>query len=123
VKTTAGEATLASRSMVIGGVIIAIFLVTHLVMFKFGDWSGEYGLWGLVMRTFSSPMMVAWYELAMLALGLHLSHGFASAFQTLGTTKPRWRQKMRRLGLVLGWVIAAGFMALPLWSYTQRGSL
>src|SRR5688572_27486845 len=45
VKKTAGEATLASRSMVPGGIILAIFLVLHIRMFKFGDIEGAGGLW------------------------------------------------------------------------------
>jgi succinate dehydrogenase cytochrome b subunit len=112
-----GDATVASRTMVIGGVILAIFVVTHVKMFKFGDWSRAGGLWGLVIRTFHDPLMVAWYSLAMLALGLHLSHGFQSAFQTLGAIKPQWRPNLRRVGFVVGWLIAIGFLSLPIYGY------
>lgn len=115
-----GEATIASRSMVIGGIIILIFLVLHIKMFKFGDKAGADGLWGLVNRTFHNPLMVAWYVIAMLALGLHLSHGFSSAFQTLGAQKPIWRPRLKMMGLGLGWVVALGFAALPIWSYVYR---
>lgn len=121
-KATQGKATFASRSMIVGGLILLIFLVTHIWMFKFGDWSGEHGLWGLVMRTFENPLMVAWYVLAMLALGLHLSHGFGSAFQTLGIFKPAWRKLLWRVGAGVGWLIAVGFATIPIWAFMSKGS-
>lgn len=120
VTASAGGASLASRSMPIGGIILAIFVVTHVRMFKFGDMSGPQGLFGLVMEAFSSPLVVAWYTLAMLALGLHLSHGIASAFQSLGALAPAWRPRMKSAGLAVGWLIALGFTALPIWSFLAR---
>jgi succinate dehydrogenase / fumarate reductase, cytochrome b subunit len=122
VANTAGEATLASRSMAIGGVLLAVFLIIHLKMFKFSSWDVPNGLWGLVVDTFGNPLWVAFYELAMIALGLHLSHGFSSAFQTLGALKPRWRPRMRQVGFALGWALAIGFMILPIWSHSKSSA-
>ncbi len=115
-----GDATVASRTMVIGGLVLAFFIITHVKMFKFGDQTGPQGLWGLVMHTFHDPLVVAWYIVAMLALGLHLSHGFQSAFQTLGAVKPHWRPNLRRTGMVLGWLIALGFMSFPIYAYLSQ---
>lgn len=117
VKTTNGKATAFSRSMLVGGVILAIFIVTHVATFKFGDHHGDDGLYGLVRAYFANPFVVAWYVLAMFAVGMHLSHGFASAFQTLGVGQPIWRERLRTGGIVLGWLIAGGFISLPIWSY------
>lgn len=117
IKTTHGKATVFSRSMLVGGVILAVFIVTHVATFKFGDHSGPDGLHGLVMRSFEFPITVAWYVLAMIALGMHLSHGLGSAFQTLGVSKPAWRERLRTGGVVLGWVVAGGFMSLPIWAF------
>lgn len=119
-KTTAGQATLASRTMAVSGVLLAIFIVLHVRMFKYGDHTGEGGLWGLVIRTFQDPLMVAWYTVAMVALGLHLSHGIASALQTLGALKIGWREPLKKIGLGIGWAIALGFASLPIWSYIYR---
>lgn len=115
-KATFGQASLASRSMVVGGVVLFIFLIIHIRTFKFAPSDGPNGLWGVVVETFQNPIWVAWYILAMAFLGLHLSHGFGSAFQTLGVFKPSWRAGLKRFGLLVGWAIAAGFMALPLWA-------
>lgn len=111
-----GSSTFASRTMWYGGVIVLLFIITHVWMFKFGDHTGEHGLWGLVIRSFKNPLIAIWYMVAMLPLGLHLSHGFASAFQTLGVLQARWQPGLRQAGAILGWVIAIGFILLPLWA-------
>lgn len=121
-KSTLGRATLASRTMIVGGLILLVFLVLHIFTFKFGDWTGQGGLWGLVMRTFENPLIVAWYVLAMLALGLHLSHGVGSAFQTLGVFKPTWRKMLWKIGYGFGWAIALGFATIPIWAFMNKGS-
>ncbi|GIX48857.1 MAG: succinate dehydrogenase [Candidatus Tectimicrobiota bacterium] len=108
--------TFASRTMWYGGVLLLFFLILHVWMFKYGDRSGAHGLWGLVVRSFKNPWISAIYIAAMLPLGFHLSHGFASALQTLGLLKPRWYPGVRRLSQVVGWVLAAGFILLPLWA-------
>jgi succinate dehydrogenase / fumarate reductase cytochrome b subunit len=83
-------------------------------MFKFGNQAGEHGLWGLVVRSFKNPWISLFYIAVMVPLGLHLSHGFASAFQTLGSI--RWREELRKVGGIVGWALAAGFILLPLWA-------
>lgn len=113
---TSGSSTFASRTMWYGGVILLVFIVIHVWMFKFGDHSGPHGLWGLVVRSFKHPLIALGYIVAMLPLGLHLSHGLSSAFQTLGALQPHWRAPFKATGQVLGWVIAAGFILLPLWA-------
>lgn len=116
VQTTRGRASVFSRSMMAGGIIIVLFIVTHVAMFKFGDHTGEGGLYGLVIETFKNPLMVAWYLLALVAIGMHLSHGFGSAFQTLGVSNPAWRGRLKLTGMVVGWAIAGGFMTMPIWA-------
>jgi succinate dehydrogenase / fumarate reductase, cytochrome b subunit len=113
---SSGSSTLASRTMWYGGVILFVFIVVHVWMFKFGDHGGLYGLWGLVVRSFKNPWITLMYVVAMVPLGFHLSHGFSSAFQSLGALQPHWRHGLRTGGQLLGWVIAAGFMLMPLWA-------
>ncbi|MBM3223332.1 MAG: succinate dehydrogenase cytochrome b subunit [Candidatus Tectomicrobia bacterium] len=113
---SSGSSTLASRTMWYGGVILFIFLVLHVWMFKYGDQSGVHGLWGLVVRSFKNPLIALLYVVAMVPLGFHLSHGFASALQSLGAVQSHWRPCLRTGGQLLGWAIAAGFIVLPLWA-------
>ena len=109
-----GQSTFASRTMWYGGVVLLIFLVIHVIMFKYGNHAGEHGLWGLVVRSFKNPWISLFYIAVMVPLGLHLSHGFASAFQTLGSL--RWREELRKIGGIVGWALAVGFILLPLWA-------
>lgn len=114
---TAGKATFASRSMAFGGLLLLAFLIIHVRAFRFGNASGPGGLWGLVVTTFKNPLVVGFYVVSMMALGLHLSHGIESALQTLGAQKPRWREPLLVVGRLAGWAIALGFAALPVWAY------
>jgi succinate dehydrogenase / fumarate reductase cytochrome b subunit len=109
-----GRSTLASRTMWYGGAVLLLFIVIHVIMFKYGDHTGEHGLWGLVVRSFKNPWISLFYIAVMVPLGLHLSHGFASAFQTLGSL--RWREELRKIGGIVGWALAVGFILLPLWA-------
>jgi succinate dehydrogenase / fumarate reductase cytochrome b subunit len=113
---SSGSSTFASRTMWYGGVILLLFLIMHVWMFKFGNQTGEHGLWGLVVRSFKNPWITAAYIFAMLPLGLHLSHGFTSALQSLGTLPPRWRVGIRKIGVIIGWLLAVGYILLPLWA-------
>jgi succinate dehydrogenase / fumarate reductase cytochrome b subunit len=115
-KTTPGNSSFASRTMWYGGVILLLFIIIHVWMFKFGDHAGEHGLWGLVVRSFKNPLITLGYILVMIPLGLHLSHGFASALQTLSALQPRWHAGLRQAGKILGWVLAIGYILLPIWA-------
>lgn len=117
-KTTAGESTLASRTMMISGFIILVFVVIHVYMFKYGEKRVDHQLvlWELVIRSFQNPLVVAWYVFAMIVMGMHVSHGFSSAFQTLGVLKEGWRKPMRTVGALVGWVLALAFAAMPIYA-------
>ncbi|WP_089718445.1 succinate dehydrogenase cytochrome b subunit, partial [Candidatus Entotheonella palauensis] len=101
-----GSSTFASRTMIYGGAILFVFLILHLIMFKFGDHEGEKGLWGLVVSWFHNPWVVIGYIIAMIPLGMHLSHGFASALQTLSAIQPQWYKGFKQAGQALGWLLA-----------------
>jgi succinate dehydrogenase / fumarate reductase, cytochrome b subunit len=115
-KATTGNSSFASRTMWYGGVLLLLFIIIHVWMFKFGHQAGEQGLWGLVVRSFKNPLITLGYILAMIPLGLHLSHGFASALQTLSAMQPRWHAGLRKAGKILGWVLAIGYILLPIWA-------
>jgi succinate dehydrogenase / fumarate reductase cytochrome b subunit len=120
VKLTAGDSTLASRTMIWSGAAVALFIVAHVWMFKFGDHDGPGRMYGMVVRAFANPLIAICYVLAMVVLGFHLSHCIASAFQTLGLLKPHWRRPSRWAGMALGWALAAGFALFPLWGLVLK---
>ena len=94
--------------------ILLACLQLPLPIVKFGDCAGGNGRHGVVVPSFKNPLIVGGYVLAMLAFGLHLSHGVASAFQSLGLLKPSWRPRLKEIGFFIGWAIAFGFAALPI---------
>ena len=118
-RKTAGESTFSSRTMWYTGMIIFGFIALHIWQFKFGNKEGVGKLWGLVVSEFQKPVILAVYVAAMLALGLHIAHGISSAFQSLGLFSLK-RSKLKLAGQLIGWAIALGFAAIPVWSFTQH---
>jgi succinate dehydrogenase / fumarate reductase cytochrome b subunit len=55
------------------------------------------------------------YVIGGVLLGIHLSHGFWSAFQTLGLSNNNWLKRLQFLGTLYAIVIAVGFSAIPLY--------
>jgi succinate dehydrogenase cytochrome b subunit len=127
-KGGASRQTLSSRSMALTGVVLLVFLVIHLYQFRFGpgeaqgyvaDLHGE-KVWDLnriVVEHFKQPLWVAVYMGVMLLLGLHLRHGFWSAFQTIGVLNPRLRSAAFSFAVLFAVVIALGFFVLPLYVF------
>lgn len=129
-KSKGGEskANVSSRYMIVSGLILLAFLVFHLWQFKFGP-SEEAGyvaklegedvrdLYRLVVEVFQRPLNVALYVGVMLFLGLHVRHGFWSAFQSLGATNPRYSKPLYAVGVAVAVLLAAGFLFIPLWVY------
>lgn len=121
--------TLSSRSMIVTGILLLLFLVFHLKTFKYGTYY-ETVVDGVPMRdlarllteTFQSPLYTFGYVAIMLLLGVHLRHGFWSAFQSLGAMNPRLTPFVYGLGVVIALLIAIGFLVLPLWIFFTGGN-
>ena len=119
--------TFASQTMIYTGVWTLVFLVLHLITFKFGahyQVKGEAAaavpmrdLYRLVIEVFSRPGYVAWYVASMIALGLHLQHGSSSLFQTFGIDHPKWTPAILVAGRIFAWGIALGYVSIPVWVY------
>ncbi|MFC2085735.1 succinate dehydrogenase cytochrome b subunit [Bacteroidota bacterium] len=118
----------ASRSMIVTGGILLLFLIWHLISFKYGPGIGEgfvVTVDGVEMRDmkrllelkFASPLYTFGYTGIMLLLALHLRHGIWSALQSLGAMSPRLSPIVYGGGLIIGVLIAIGFFVLPLRIY------
>ncbi len=117
------DARFASRYMVLTGVLTFVFLVLHLISFKYGTYyetelHGEKvrDLYRLVAEEFHKPLFVAWYVFAMLILFAHLAHGFSAVFQTLGLASVR-NCTVKKLGWTFAAVVAGGFISQPLYFF------
>lgn len=119
----ASDASMGSRSMVLTGLLVLVFLVFHLINFKFGDKSGPDGLYGLVAATLSHPFWFVFYLGAMALLGLHLSHGVRSALQSFGVNHPAHNQGLKGLCLLIAVALALGFASIPVWVILTQGGI
>lgn len=108
-----GGRTVGSGSMPITGIVVGIFLVIHIIDFRLSAESPA-DLAGMVRVRLSQAAGALIYIGGVLALGIHLSHGFASAFQTLGVNHPRYNALIRTAGYVLAAVLTLGFLSFPL---------
>ncbi len=108
----AGGRTPGSATMPYTGVLLLSFVVFHLAGFTFVDKTGT-GIYEIVSATFQRPLHAAIYVIAVIIAGVHVSHGFWSAFQSLGANHPRYMPLIKALGLVLAVLVALGFGSLP----------
>ena len=121
--------SLASRTMIYTGIMVIIFLVWHLLHFKFGEmityttFDGKVirDLYILVYQFFGNIINVTLYIAVMALLGFHLSHGFWSAFQSLGLNGKRFTPFVYGLAVIFGLVMAIGFIVLPVWIFIISG--
>lgn len=116
--------TWASRWMAITGLILLVYVPTHVWMFSFGpyyetviDGVAMRDLYRLVVERFKDPALAFTYAAVMLFLSLHLGHGFWSALQSLGALNRRWLPVAYTVGIILAIAIAGGFFILPLYTY------
>lgn len=129
VQKTRGAKNPANTTMVFSGLIVLIFMVLHLLNFKFADRvpvtteTGETieSLYWVVINFFQASFFyVVWYILAVCVLGLHVSHGFRSVFRTLGLEHPGYMGALRWCGIGFGVIVAVGYSVLPIYAYFQE---
>lgn len=119
-RTGRGE-TIMSATMPYTGIILLIFLVLHIIQFKYGPYYST-EIDGVIMRDlyktvieyFASPLNTAWYVVAMFAAAVHTSHGFASSFQSFGWNHPKWMPGVKSLGVIYAIAVGGGFAIITI---------
>lgn len=116
--------TLASRSMAAQGAIVLMFIILHMITFKYGthyevmvNGVPMRDLSRLVLEVFHSWVYVAWYIVCLGLLGVHLSHGVGSIFQSFGLLHPSYQQKIKFISRGYGFLVAAGFLSQPIYVF------
>jgi len=117
----ASRMTLSSKSMIYTGVLLILFVIWHVKSFKFGGaqmipdgHGGEIkDLYAVVATAFSNGWTAATYVVIMLMLGLHLRHGFWSAFQSLGLANKSTLPLLEKLAVVFAVIMAFSFLIIP----------
>jgi succinate dehydrogenase / fumarate reductase cytochrome b subunit len=113
----AKDSTYASRTMRWGGVILAAFIVFHLLHFTLGSVHPDFvpgDVYHNVVAGFQVWPVSAFYIVAMVFLALHLDHGVWSLLQTLGVGHPRYQRWARRAARAFAIVIVAGNCSFPI---------
>ncbi|MDF1564510.1 MAG: succinate dehydrogenase cytochrome b subunit [Deltaproteobacteria bacterium] len=110
----------ASTSMILTGAVLIVFVILHVGTMKFG-WGytitetpeGIRDLATQMRAAFSSPLVVLAYEVVMVLVGMHLWHGFSSAFQSLGVSHPKLEKVLQPAGWLFAIFVGGGFLAIP----------
>ncbi len=109
----------AARTMIWGGIIIVLFVIFHILQFtaqviKVGYTSSSVLPYERVLIGFQHWWLVLIYLIAMIAVCVHVSHGFYSAFVTLGAnTSPSAKLVLEYLSYIVAALIFVGFMIPP----------
>ncbi len=116
VKKDNSHSSFASRSMIWSGMVVAFFVVFHLLHFTIGALQPNFDgttVFINIVHAFESIPVSLFYVFAMLLLGTHLYHGLYSMFQTLGANHPSYTPVIKRVAIAGAVLITAGFIAIP----------
>jgi succinate dehydrogenase / fumarate reductase cytochrome b subunit len=107
----------ASRTMRWGGVLIALFVIFHLLDLTIGSANPDYvagDVYNNVVYSFERWPVALFYVVTMVFLALHIYHGAWSLFQSLGLANPRYDSWRRWLAVALALAILIGNSAIPI---------
>jgi len=124
-------ASVASRTMIVSGLIIAAFVVYHLLHFTvrapvgltaqdlghlpttLKDGTPTHDVYRMIVFGFQQPAVALFYIIGVSLLSFHLGHGVAAMFQSLGLKNKTWDPCIERLGTVVSWALAIGYVSIP----------
>jgi succinate dehydrogenase / fumarate reductase, cytochrome b subunit len=123
------ESTYAGRTMIVSGLILALFVLYHLLHFTaqttainltgqdfvtFHDAQQRHDVFKMMVVGFGQPWVAGFYVLGMVLLCLHLRHGLQAWCQTLGWRNEAWRGIVDRGAWGAAAVIFMGNCSIPL---------
>lgn len=126
---TSVRCSFASRTMVLSGLIVACFVIYHILHLTVrvtdpaitqylatpaSRVDGNLNLYGMMILTFQNPWISGFYILGMVLLYMHLSHGVGSLFQTIGIRNVKTRNSIQTFSLVFAALIFIGNCSIPL---------
>ena len=118
-----------SRNMGLTGSVILAFLVLHLQSFWYGYKFGSPAyatdsagfpikdMYTMVIEAFGEFWYSGLYVIAVTLLGIHLNHGFQSAFQSVGLRHKKYTPTIKMLGTAFSILISLGFISFPIYFF------
>lgn len=114
----------AAYTMRFGGLLILLFIVYHILHLTFGavgyapgrfipEQNGVYNAYNNVVQGFQSPLVVGFYLITMIFLGLHLYHGVWSMFHTIGANSHKYDKLLRGLAIFIAVIVTLGNLTFP----------
>ncbi|MBI3191653.1 MAG: succinate dehydrogenase cytochrome b subunit [Pedosphaera parvula] len=126
-------ASYASRTMLMSGLIIAAFIIYHLLHYTvqvqainltgqdfkalhetLKDGTQRHDVYKMMVTGFSHPVVSLFYVVAMGLLCLHLSHGVSAMFQSLGLKNKAWDPAINCFTRGIAGVIFVGYISIPI---------
>ena len=118
----------ASRTMLMSGLIVLVFVIYHLLHFtvqtqvinltgqdftKLEDVKQRHDIFRMMVIGFSNGWVSGFYILGMALLCLHLSHGASSMFQSIGWKNQVWTPVLDKAARVIAFLIFLGYTSIP----------
>ena len=114
-----------SRNMFILGAMVLAFLALHIAHFWYKikithevasvPGTEVHDTYALVVALLNQPLYSTIYVIAAVLLGFHLSHGFQSAFQSIGFSNDIWRKRLNVVSKIIAVVYAFGYSIIPIY--------
>ncbi|MEP7320759.1 MAG: succinate dehydrogenase cytochrome b subunit [Saprospiraceae bacterium] len=120
------KTSFGARNMAILGTLILAFILIHmgdfwlkmkrevLVWVNYEGYDHVQDLYSRVSIAYDQWWIVLFYVFSIGVLYYHLSHGFQSAFQTLGINHPRYTPIIKGFGKWYSILICLGFAIIPI---------
>ena len=126
--------TYASRTMLMGGSVVFVFIIYHLLHFtaqvQYLNLTGQsfsafmeplagqvpperHDIYKMMVVGFRQPAVSAFYIFGLALLCLHLSHGVSSMFQSMGWKNDAYRPFLDKAARVIAAVIFLGYTSIP----------
>jgi succinate dehydrogenase / fumarate reductase, cytochrome b subunit len=125
-------ASYASRTMLMTGLVVASFLIYHLLHFTVRvpvvnltgqDFSGlteslrggpeRHDIFKMMVLGFRQWPVSLFYLIGVGLLSFHLSNGIRAVFQSLGLKNGKWDPMVNRVAPVIAWLIFLGYASIP----------
>lgn len=116
-----------SKNMFVLGIIVLGFLGLHLTHFwakmQLQHFLGNEGEnpYDLLVNLFGKWYYSLMYIIWIIALYFHISHGFWSAFQTLGINNYKWLPRWKVIAKIYAIVVTLGFISIPIYFFLGLG--